>query len=135
MGMSGQYTPNNLLIGDSIVFGGSPVGRGFDNGAIAGDIGLGGYFELRKDFPYQLPSAVSPVQAFGFYDYGSVIVNANATTGANERSSYIKSYGFGFRSYFPKGSIELQWAMANSYIYSADARPNPRILFLGNYFF
>ncbi len=135
MGVNGQYTPNNLLIGDSIVFGGTPVGRGFDNGAIAGDKGLGGYFELRKDFPYQLPFAVAPLQTFGFYDYGSVIINANTTTGASEKSSYIKSYGFGVRSYFPKGSLELQWAMADSYIYSADPRSNPRVLFLGNYFF
>ena len=135
MGLSGQYTSDNLLIGDTIVFGGATIGRGFDNGVIAGDKGLGGYFELRKDLPYQLPSATSALQSFGFYDYGAVSMNANATTGANSSSSYIKSYGFGLRSYFPKGSIEMQWAMADSYIYSADPRPNPRILFLGNYFF
>ena len=135
MGMSGQYTDDNLLIGDTIVFGGATTGRGFDNGVIAGDKGLGGYFELRKDLPYQLPYATSSLQTFGFYDYGAVSMNANATTGAKSSSSYIKSYGFGLRSYFPKGSIELQWAMADSYVYSADPRPNPRVLFLGNYFF
>jgi len=35
---------NNLLIGASIVFGGPPLGWGFDNGAIACNKEIGGTF-------------------------------------------------------------------------------------------
>jgi len=133
--MNGQYTNDNLLVGDTIVFGGIPVGRGYDNGSISGDKGLGSSIEIRKDLNINLPYTTSPLQLFSFYDYGTAVTNYNATTGAPEKSKYIQSYGFGARTTFPKGTIELQYAIADLPVTSPDPRPNPRVLLLANYFF
>ena len=134
-GMNGQYTGDNLLTADSIVFGGASVGRGYDSGAIAGDKGLGASLEIRKDLTYRVPYAAGPVQIFAYCDYATVATNSNATTGTLESSKSLKSYGIGARTTFPKGTMELQYAVADAPLYSADPRANPRILFLGNYFF
>lgn len=133
--VNGQYTKDNLLAGDTIVFGGVPVGRAYDNGSIAGDKGLGSSIEIRKDLSITLPYTTSPLQLFSFYDYGATTTNYNAITGAPKNSRYIQSYGFGTRTTFTKGSLELQYAVADMPVASLDPRPNPRILFLANYFF
>lgn len=133
--VNGQYTKDNLLVAETIVFGGIPLGRGYDNGAISGDTGLGSSIEIRKDLKINLPYTTSPLQLFSFYDYGTAVTNYNATTGAPENSKYIQSYGFGARTTFPKGTLELQYAIADLPVASLDPRPNPRILFLANYFF
>jgi hemolysin activation/secretion protein len=133
--VNGQYTRDNLLVAETIVFGGIPLGRGYDNGSISGDTGLGSSIEIRKDLKINLPYTTSPLQLFSFYDYGTAVTNYNATTGAPENSKYIQSYGFGARTTFPKGTLELQYAIADLPVASLDPRPNPRILFLANYFF
>ncbi len=133
--MNGQYTKDNLLVGDTIIFGGIPVGRGYDNGSISGDKGLGTSIEIRKDLAYTLPYTTSPLQVFTYYDYGTAVTNYNVTTGAPEKSKYIQSYGFGAGTSFSKGTLELQYAIADLPVSTPDPRPNPRILFLANIFF
>ncbi len=132
---NGQYTNDNLLSSDQLVFGGQVIGRGYDSATIAGDKGAGIGIELRKDTPYKTPYLESPVQLFTFWDYGTVTVNNNVTSGVAEHSSALRSYGFGIRTNYPKGTLELQYAVSDINIASSDPRPNPRVLFYWNYFF
>ncbi len=67
----GQYGFAPLLAGEQIAFGSSPIGRGYDPGAITGDHGVGGTFELRYD--EHLPQYhVDLVQPYVFYDTAKV---------------------------------------------------------------
>ena len=43
-----QWTNDKLLAGEQITFGGPAIGRGYDGGAIAGEMGFGLSVELSK---------------------------------------------------------------------------------------
>jgi hemolysin activation/secretion protein len=65
-----QQTGYVLPYGERFKIGGDRLGRGFEVPEIAGDQGLGGKIELRRD----LTSASSPLgktQVYGFYDLGA----------------------------------------------------------------
>ncbi len=131
-GFNGQYTKDTLLAGNLIAFGGATIGRGYDNSIISGDKGIGGFFELRKDIPYQIPELSKPIQIFSFIDSGTVSNNDNAVSGVVNSSASILSAGFGIRAtLYNKVFLELQYARARSYYSTTDQRPNPRILFNG----
>jgi hypothetical protein len=132
---NGQYTNDNLLTSDQLVFGGQIIGRGYDSATIAGDKGAGVGVELRKETLYKAPYLASPIQLFTFWDYGTVTVNNNVTSGVSEHSSALRSYGVGVRTAYPKGSLELQYAVSDISITSSDPKPNPRVLFYWNYLF
>jgi len=89
--LSGQYATVHPVLGEELNFGGQLIGRGYDPGAVTGDMGAGGAFELRYDLP---PSwfYADAVQFYGFLDggevrnhSGSIAENKIASTGAGLR--------------------------------------------------
>jgi hemolysin activation/secretion protein len=71
MAAQGQYSFEPLVAGEQIAFGGAAIGRGYDPGALTGDRGIGGSFELRYDtrFPQY---GIELVQPYLFYDTAKV---------------------------------------------------------------
>ncbi|GAA4010736.1 ShlB/FhaC/HecB family hemolysin secretion/activation protein [Sphingomonas humi] len=123
--LQGQYSSSKLLAGELVSFGGPSIGRGYDPSAIAGDRGIGGLFEVRRDVR---------VKALGFYTAQPYVfadaarVTTLATVLGPRSSERIHSIGAGFRLFHPHGSIDLQIADAGRRLGSADERRNPRIL-------
>lgn len=87
-----QYGFAPLISGEQIPYGGTQIGRGYEPGAVTGDQGAGGSFELRYDehFPAIYLTTVEP---YVYYDTAKVWdfkkqfgpVEAIASTGAGIR--------------------------------------------------
>jgi len=69
-----QYTPHVLPDTERFKIGGDRLGRGFEVTEIAGDRGLGGKIELRRDL-LNSETFVGRVSAYGFYDVGAAWKN------------------------------------------------------------
>jgi hemolysin activation/secretion protein len=92
----GQYGFAPLVAGEQITFGGSQIGRGYDPGALTGDEGVGGSFELRWDehFPKFYLETVEP---YVYFDTGKVW-NFEPNQG-NDLA--MRSTGVGIRFFLP----------------------------------
>jgi hemolysin activation/secretion protein len=93
--VSGQYATVHPVLGEELNFGGQLIGRGYDPGAVTGDMGVGGAFELRYDLN---PSWfwADTAQFYGFLDGGEVR-NHNGSIAENK----IASTGAGLRITIP----------------------------------
>lgn len=69
-----QYTRHVLPDTERFKIGGDRLGRGFEVAEIAGDRGLGGKIELRRDL-INTETLVGRVSAYGFYDFGAAWKN------------------------------------------------------------
>lgn len=105
----GQYGFAPLVAGEQIAFGGSSIGRGYDPGAITGDHGAGGAFELRYD--QRLPEYfIELLQPYVYYDTAKVwnvhgataglAITGGGTVGTGSGLA-LSSAGFGLRVFFP----------------------------------
>ena len=93
--ISGQYAPVHPVLGEQISFGGQLIGRGYDPGAITGDYGVGGSFELRYDMnPSWFYSDAA--QLYGFMD-GATVRSQGSTADQHK----IASTGVGLRVTVP----------------------------------
>jgi hemolysin activation/secretion protein len=109
--VQGQYTTDRLVSGETISFGGSAIGRGYDPSLIGGDRGLGVSGELRYALPYALPKLVEGMQLYTFAD------SASATTLAYDVdpkvTNKISSLGIGVRMVvIGRVNLDLQGAQA-----------------------
>ena len=68
---NGQFSFSPLITGEQILFGGTQVGRGYDPGAITGDSGLGGAFEVRYD-THVTDWGIRVLQPYAFFDAAKV---------------------------------------------------------------
>jgi hemolysin activation/secretion protein len=98
---NGQYSFEPLITGEQILFGGTQIGRGYDPGAITGDSGAGGSFELRYDT--KLPElAINNLQPYAFVDTAQVWNRPRpASAGIPLQDYSIVSTGLGVRFWFP----------------------------------
>jgi hemolysin activation/secretion protein len=69
-----QYTHHVLPDTERFKIGGDRLGRGFEVAEIAGDSGLGGKIELRRDL-VNTETSFGRVSAYGFYDFGAAWKN------------------------------------------------------------
>lgn len=94
--VSGQYISRRPVLGEEINFGGQQIGRGYDPGALTGDMGVGAAFEMRYDLN---PSwfYADAAQFYGFLDGGEIWNHAGATPANNK----IASTGAGLRVTIP----------------------------------
>lgn len=123
--VQGQYTSSKLVAGELVSFGGPSIGRGYDPSAIAGDRGIGGLIEIRRDIPLRTWGFYN-VQPYVFADAARVTTLATATfPRASER---IHSVGAGLRLFHPHGYLDVQIADAGRRLGGADERSDPRIL-------
>lgn len=108
--VSGQYVNLRPVLGEEVNFGGQLIGRGYDPGAVTGDMGLGAAFELRYDLPPAWFYA-DTVQIYGFLDGGEIWNHNGATPNANQ----IASTGAGFRVTVP-GNVMVGMFYGNALI-------------------
>jgi hemolysin activation/secretion protein len=89
----------HTVLGEQVSFGGQVIGRGYDPGAITGDYGVGGAFELRYDLP---PSwfYADAAQLYAFLD-GATVRNQDSTPDEHK----IASTGVGLRVTIPGNVI------------------------------
>jgi hemolysin activation/secretion protein len=106
MAAQGQLALDPLLTGEQIAFGSLLFGRGYDPGAISGDRGLGGTFELRYDRQYGM-SFLQALEPYLFLDAARVW-NLQHINNFGDQS--LTSAGGGVRfwlSYNVVGDIEV----------------------------
>ena len=98
---NGQYSLQPLITGEQILFGGTQIGRGYDPGAITGDSGLGGSFELRYDT--RLPDYyINAMQPYAFVDAAKVWNKPRAASAGIPLGDFnIASAGVGIRFWLP----------------------------------
>ncbi|MEO8017654.1 MAG: ShlB/FhaC/HecB family hemolysin secretion/activation protein [Pseudomonadota bacterium] len=65
-----QFSGNVLPDSERFKIGGDRLGRGFEVAEIAGDRGLGGKLELRRDL-LNTDTFIGRLSAYGFYDFGA----------------------------------------------------------------
>ena len=98
---SAQYAFEPLITGEQILFGGMQIGRGYEPGAISGDSGLGGSFELRYDTRLS-DIAAKNFEPYAFFDVAKVWnKDRPPTAGLPLEDSHIASTGIGLRFWFP----------------------------------
>lgn len=73
----GQYSKDVLADRERFKIGGDRLGRGFEVPAIAGDQGMGGKLELRRELP-GLSSRVGELSVYSSYDIGMTRTNDQA---------------------------------------------------------
>jgi hemolysin activation/secretion protein len=66
----GQYSGDVLPDSERFKIGGDRLGRGFEVAEIAGDSGIGGKIELRRDLA-STAGALGRISSYGFYDVGA----------------------------------------------------------------
>jgi hemolysin activation/secretion protein len=98
---TGQYAFEPMITGEQILFGGTQIGRGYDPGAITGDSGAGGSFELRYDTKFT-ELAINDLQPYAFFDAAKVWNHERpASLGLPLVDYSIESTGLGLRFWFP----------------------------------
>jgi hemolysin activation/secretion protein len=98
---SGQYAFEPMITGEQILFGGTQIGRGYDPGAITGDSGAGGSFEVRYDTRLN-QLAIQNLQPYAFFDAAKVWNMARPPASGIPLGDYsIASTGAGLRFWFP----------------------------------
>lgn len=92
---AGQYALDTLLASEEFGFGGGQFGRGYDSSEISGDHGASIKAELQY-FHQVGKKYFKSLQAYGFYDFGSVWQKGNDFTGSDRQDS-LSSAGGGVR--------------------------------------
>jgi len=115
----GQYAFAPLVAGEQIAFGGSQIGRGYDPGAVTGDHGIGGSFELRYDVP--MPDYyITLLQPYAYYETAKVwnrhgaaagvLVTAAGVVGTGQGLT-LESAGLGLRITLPRNlTAAFEWS-------------------------
>jgi len=98
---NGQYSTDPLITGEQILYGGTQIGRGYDPGAITGDSGVGGAFEMRYDTRWSDLSVLA-MQPYVFFDAAKVWNRSRpASAGLPLGDFDLESTGLGVRFWFP----------------------------------
>jgi hemolysin activation/secretion protein len=98
---TGQYSFGPLITGEQILFGGTQIGRGYEPGAITGDSGAGGSFELRYD-THLSDLDIRNLEPYTFVDLAKVWNKARPASAGLPLENYsIASTGIGLRFWFP----------------------------------
>jgi len=109
--VQGQYTTDRLSSGETISFGGSSIGRGYDPSLIGGERGIGLAGELRYAVPYTAETLIEGVQLYTFADYARA--TALATDVLDKETNQISSLGLGLRmTMFGRFNVDVQGAQA-----------------------
>lgn len=125
--VSGQFTRDKLPSNESISFGGSSSGRGYDSGAISGDRGVGVLFELRRDTEIAWSPYIGNMQLYTSFDAAhSSTVEIGSTAGTR---AYLSSWAVGSR--FPCLGMTADVQVGGSIIdlHATSPKHNPHVTF------
>ncbi|MBF0560980.1 MAG: ShlB/FhaC/HecB family hemolysin secretion/activation protein [Alphaproteobacteria bacterium] len=130
MGISGQWSANDLLSSEQFGFGGEQYGRAYDSSEIIGDNGVAGKVELQ--YTIDNPDMeLKYFQPFIYYDLGQVWLRNALVT--QKSSEFASSTGGGFRmgvTDWINGSLELDKPLTHDVAaYSPGRARDPRVFF------
>ena len=122
-----QYSFEKLLASEEFGVGGGAFGRAYDPSEITGDSGVAFKVELQKAFALQ-KKYLRDVQAYTFFDFGSVWNRVATATGA--RRQEVASTGVGARFHLTEvfsGYLEVDFPLNRDV--SAESDRDPRVFF------
>jgi len=122
-----QYSFEKLLASEEFGVGGVSFGRAFDPSEITGDQGLALGLELQRAFDVKM-KFLRNLQAYAFFDYGSVWNRIATPTGARQQE--LASTGVGARFNLSKhlsGYVEVAKPLNRKV--SSEGNKDPRVFF------
>jgi hemolysin activation/secretion protein len=125
--LSGQFTRDKLPSNESVSFGGSSSGLGYDSGAISGDRGVGVLFEVRRETQIAWDPYIGNMQLYASFDAAHAsTVEIGSTAGTR---AYLSSWAMGSR--FPclgmTADVQLGGSMID--LHATSPKHNPHVTF------
>ncbi len=126
LGLRAQYAWDPLLSFEQFAAGNYTVGRGYDAGALLGDIGVGTQTEIR--FGSRIPeSAKKPgIEGYAFWDYAWVRNHEQGL--AVPGPTHLNSVGGGARVNFDRFFLDAALAIPLNHVGIENHKPGPRFL-------
>ena len=126
LGARGQYAWKPLLSFEEFSAGNYTVGRGYDPGALLGDMGFGTQAEIRYGSRVPLSARKPAVEGYGFWDHALVRNRGNTSTFAGRE--HLNSVGAGARVNWDRFVLDAGVAVPLTRLGPLNKRPDPRVL-------
>jgi hemolysin activation/secretion protein len=126
LGARGQYAWKPLLSFEEFSAGNYTAGRGYDPGALLGDIGFGTQAEVRIGTRVPASASKPAVEGYGFWDHAEV--RNRDRVAPFPGADHLDSVGGGARINFDRFALDASLAVPLTRVGFDDKRPGPRIL-------
>jgi hemolysin activation/secretion protein len=126
LGARAQYAWRPLLSFEEFSAGNYTVGRGYDPGALLGDMGFGTQLELRYGSRYPVSARKPAVEGFAFWDH-ALVRNRDDTILISGRE-HLNSIGAGARVNWDRFVLDATLAVPLTRIGPFNQKPDPRVL-------
>jgi len=121
-----QYAWKPLLSFEQFAAGNYTVGRGYDPGALLGDMGFGTQAEIRIGSVVPASASKAALEGYTFWDHAMVRDRGNLVVVAG--SQHLDSVGAGARVNFNRFALDAAFAVPLTRIGLNNRRPGPRFL-------
>src|SRR6185437_768331 len=121
-----QYAWKPLLSFEQFAAGNYTVGRGYDPGALLGDMGFGTQAEIRIGSVVPASASKAALEGYTFWDHAMVRDRGNLVVVAG--SQHLDSVGAGARVNFNRFALDAAFAVPLTRIGLNNKRPDPRFL-------
>jgi hemolysin activation/secretion protein len=126
LGVRAQYAWKPLLSFEEFSAGNYTAGRGYDPGALLGDMGFGSQAEIRYGSKIPANARQPGIEGYAFWDH-AIVRNRDRLT-VVEGSDHLNSIGGGARVNFDRFALDASLAVPLTRVGIADKRPDPRVL-------
>ena len=125
LGIRAQYAWKPLLSFEEFSAGNYTAGRGYDPGALLGDMGFGSQAEVRYGSKIPASARRPAIEGYAFWDHALV---RNRDLSGVDGSEHLNSVGGGARVNFDRFALDASVAVPLTRIGFDDKRPDPRFL-------
>jgi len=126
LGARGQYAWKPLLSFEEFSAGNYTVGRGYDPGALLGDMGFGTQAEIRYGSRIPLSANKPAVEGYAFWDH-AIVRNRDRLLPVIGRD-HLNSVGAGARINWDRFILDAGVAVPLTHVGPFNSRPDPRVL-------
>ena len=126
LGARGQYAWKPLLSFEEFSAGNYTVGRGYDPGALLGDMGFGTQAEIRYGSRIPLSANKPAVEGYAFWDH-AIVRNRDKLLPVIGRD-HLNSVGAGARINWDRFILDAGVAVPLTHVGPFNSRPDPRVL-------
>jgi hemolysin activation/secretion protein len=126
LGARGQYAWKPLLSFEEFSAGNYTVGRGYDPGALLGDMGFGTQAEIRYGSRVPLSANKPAVEGYAFWDH-AIVRNRDKLLPVIGRD-HLNSIGAGARINWDRFILDAGVAVPLTHVGPLNSRPDPRVL-------